>query len=421
MISPSKVEDLSACLSHSDTKTALAAESELAVLWGVSRVAHLDIEPALSSGRRPDAFSKDLFRSQGAVLEVRALSDDSFSGKEAMDRTANIVAGYADQLRKGAGKHLYFEFNERSYWTNRFHRERCVDPSFRISPSIEKQLKDWILAPEWPSPRAIRVIDDKTDVLVSWKQSTVRQFRTFCTMPSVAYDVEDNPIYKALKKKAKQIKAAPSGVLRCVFLVDAGCGLLRQLRPMGSGYEISGERIIRHSIAKLGIDLVIVLSPRRVRELHISFRSELKWNVCCFDRRYATLDDEYDRLKDLASLLPPPYFEGYQARDIHRQGGFTTGSRNSYLPTKVTTRNGGTMTIKLSAGLLLEYLAAQIDAEQFRKLAFSSTSNLFSLERVRGRSILECRLESGGIDEDDDYIVFELDYDLAKMAQNPEA
>lgn len=51
-----------------------------------------------------------------------------------MDRTANIIAAFADRLLKGAGRHLYFEFNERQHWHNGFHGERCVDPAFRLTP-----------------------------------------------------------------------------------------------------------------------------------------------------------------------------------------------------------------------------------------------------------------------------------------------
>jgi hypothetical protein len=130
-IDSAKFNEYLSRLEHTNTKTALAAEGELAVLWAISRVAHLVPEPVLPrSGHRPDGQSDNLFASGPSVIDVRALSDDSFSGKEAMDRTANIIAAYADWLRKGAGGHLYFEFLDRNYWTTRFHRERCVDPEF---------------------------------------------------------------------------------------------------------------------------------------------------------------------------------------------------------------------------------------------------------------------------------------------------
>lgn len=170
-LTPKKLTDLTSRLEHVNTKTALAAEAELAVVWAISRVAHIVSEPVLpNSTSRPEAGSTDLFRSGPAVIEVRALSDDSFSGKDAMERTANIVAAYADRLRKSAGKNLYFEFMERSYWTKRFHRERCVDPRFQITEGMEGQLRKWITAPDWPNPEKVRLTHGKTDVTVSWRQ-----------------------------------------------------------------------------------------------------------------------------------------------------------------------------------------------------------------------------------------------------------
>jgi hypothetical protein len=83
-VQSAKINDLLHRLDHENTSVALATEAELSMLWAISRVAHLLVEPKLpNSTRRPDAFSKNLLRSGPAVIEVRALSDDSFSGKEA--------------------------------------------------------------------------------------------------------------------------------------------------------------------------------------------------------------------------------------------------------------------------------------------------------------------------------------------------
>jgi hypothetical protein len=102
-----KFMDVLGRLDHKETKPALAAEAELAVLWAISRVAHMEPEPLLPNGRgRPDAASRDLFRSAPSVVEIRALSDDSFSGREAMDHTANVISNFADSLKKGAGRRL---------------------------------------------------------------------------------------------------------------------------------------------------------------------------------------------------------------------------------------------------------------------------------------------------------------------------
>ena len=143
-VAAAKANDLVSQLENCNTRQALAAEAELSMLLAISRVAHLTIEPDLpGSNRHPDALTDNLLGSGSAIVEVRAMSDYSFSGKEAMDRTANIITDYANCLRKGAGRHLKFEFLERSYWNKGFHRERCVDSGFKLSASIKQQLKAW--------------------------------------------------------------------------------------------------------------------------------------------------------------------------------------------------------------------------------------------------------------------------------------
>ncbi len=215
-IDAAKAKDLLRRLEHIKTDDALAAEAELSMLWAISRVAHLTAEPKLpNSSRRPDALSDNLFASAAAVIEVRALSDDSFSGKKDMDRTANIIAGYADQLRKRAGRHLYFEFFDRSYWNKRFHRERCVDPAFELTGQVKRLLRQWITAKDWPATDRVRITEGKTDVVVSWRKAVSLDFRTFCQMPPVAYDLEDNPIYKALKFGFREGALVPLSIAAC--------------------------------------------------------------------------------------------------------------------------------------------------------------------------------------------------------------
>ena len=417
-----KANDLLARLEHRNTRAALAAEAELSMLWSISRVAHLTIEPNLpGSNQRPDASTNNLFGSGSAVVEVRALSDDYFSGNEAMIRTANIITNYANQLCKEAGRYLKFEFLDRSYWNKGFHRERCVDSAFKLSASIEQQLKAWIADKNGPSPDHIQITEGKTDVIVSWDKTKSLRVRVFCRMPPVAYHLEENPIYKALEKKARQVKGAGSGILRAVFLVDAGCELLRRLQPMSAaGLEVGGEEIIRHALRKLSIDVVCVFSPYREQQMVFAPKPRIFWEVTCFDRRESMPESEYHRLNQLAAQLPPARFEGYQARHIHRLGGFSPGRRAWYLPTTIIPFNQvGNMTIKISARLLQEKLAGSIDTATFQRHAFGNDQNYFETELARGRTIQGVRFESGGIDADDDYLIFDMDFDWAVNPLKP--
>jgi hypothetical protein len=101
-LSAPQAADLLARVDHCDTQPALAGEFELAVLWGIAQVADLQVGPAFQyCASRPDAVSADLFSSRQAVIEITALSDDTFSGQAHMDRAANILAQATDRIRKG--------------------------------------------------------------------------------------------------------------------------------------------------------------------------------------------------------------------------------------------------------------------------------------------------------------------------------
>ncbi len=405
-----KVNDLLSRLESRNTRDAMAAEAELSMVWAISQVADVAVEPVGGNGRQPDVFSRDLFGSGSAFVEVRALSDDSFSGREPMVRTANILASAADRIAKGAGSHLAFEFLDRSYWDRRYCRERCVDPAFEVSASVERLLREWIIRRKRSDgPHELRVTDGKTDLIITWHDVPAHERPVFCRMPPVAYDLEDNPVYKALKKKSKQIKGAGGGHLRVVFLFDAGCELLRYIgRTASYVWERRGEDIVRHALQKLsGIDIVCVFSPFRDQRVVLEPRREIVWNVTCFDRRAIIPKREYNRLDLLARRLPRTRFEGYQARQIHRRGGFLPNAHGWYRGTTLTMQ-GGAMVIRISSRLLQEYLAGRLDAERFRHAAFGNDDNLFKTWLEKGQTIQGATFEAGGLDHDDDYVVLEL-------------
>ncbi|WP_290810907.1 hypothetical protein [Ferrovibrio sp.] len=168
-----------------------------------------------------------------------------------MIRTANIISAKADQKRSGTGEHLHFEFGERSYYDDRhkYHRERCVDPKFKMTPEMSSLIQNWIPFDPAKSPSGALVLQEgKTQVAVTWGSRAHRHFRVFSRMPAVAYDLEDNPIYKALKKKRSQVVGSENRVLRCIFLFDAGCGLRPSMRLLFCGFFRNLE-LITHPVS----------------------------------------------------------------------------------------------------------------------------------------------------------------------------
>jgi hypothetical protein len=229
-------------------------------------------------------------------------------------------------------------------------------------------------------------------------------------MPAVAYDLEDNLIFKALKKKKAQVKHASKDQLKCIFLFDAGCSLLRNLKGLRGAYEVSGERILQHSLRKLKLDLICVFSITRDRWQVLGDRPKPRWMVTCFDARTSVHAGEHAKLQALADHLPTPRYETYQARDLDRQGLFGEPRVYEHIPSQYEwTATGGT--VKISTRLLLALLAGKIDHGKFESLAFQGNENPFANELKRGHSIRSVKLEFGGLDQDDDHAVFELGFD----------
>jgi hypothetical protein len=117
-----------------------------------------------------------------------------------------------------------------------------------------------------------------------------------------------------------------------------------------------------------------------------------------------------DKLERLAEILPAPRFDGYQARSLHKQGLFSP-SETDCLETEILT-GGEIETVKISARLLQEYLAGKISYERFTKSAFAG-ENHFRVLLEEGCTLKKATFETGGIDEDDDYLILEFAPDPA--------
>lgn len=416
LLSNNQATDLLKRLENRDVRTALAAEVELGLLWAIGKVTETQLHPELSgTKRRPEAFCLKLFPSAPAYIEVTAVSDDTFSDRDKMERAANIISQFANSVRKGSGEHLRFRFKEnRGYENGKYRRYRCIKSAFKLTPAIEDILRNWLIKPDWPNPQSIRLTDDTIDVEVQWSDHVHRAGRAFSSMPSIAYDVEDNPVYKRLKEKQSQLSGAPPGSLKCIFLVDVGCDTLRVLHRSDSTRRIAtGEQIIWHFLNKYSVDIVVVFSAQS-NNIYSPVGASRIWRVTYFDKRTSVPTEEHDGLRKIAAVLPTPNYEGYTARSLHRQGSFTPQGRGQYLGSHAISGGGRmSMEMKLSARLVLEFLAGRITAEQFHD--FSGTSHVFETMLKAGKTLQNARIEKTGLDKDDDYLVFDLDLDYAAL------
>jgi hypothetical protein len=399
----------------SKLELAVACEMEIALLWGIQQTSDLIIEPELSgSTRRPEAFSNNFF-DKPAYIEVATISDGGLSGEENMHKATQKICHYANTLQRGIGHKLHFIFQESRSWENGVYtRNRGIKSNFVLDENLKNDIATWIKqqASE-PKGLPLRLYNEKIDVLVELKENRHKQSPNFVsTVPALAYKIQDNPVYKTLKSKEDQLSGASDTALKVIFLADGGSRLLRLLNDKDpQNLYWSGSEIIQHFLNKSSITAICVFSPHRP-PFFSTHSEQLIWQVSLFCKNDSNLPEA--NLKRLAGLLPKPRFEGYQVRSLEKQGAFSPLANSWYLGTHVRVGKDSAI-MKISARLLQEYLAGKLSQEQFENHAFSD-KNWFSHWLGMGLTISNSSFESAGIDEDDDYVVFEFSKDPAAFS-----
>ena len=319
-----KAKDLLNRLENEKLNQALPAEYELSISWAVSKIATLEIDRPAGT-RTPDIYSPDLLTSGLLIADVAALDDLTLSGADAMRRACNIINAEANRLFQGSSGHLHYSFREASGYEHSrngksaFYRRRLVRRNFQLSGSLRMAMKQWLANGRPALPLSWNAPD--ISVVIEWREYVHWLSNFFCTMPSLAYDVKDNPLYAALRLKSKQLRAAPDGAWRVIFLGDGGCSLLRDLKPFSSSSQtFSGGQIILKFLDDYPtIDFVMVFSAKREPSA-FGGRTKRIWNAEVFARPSRVTDADLARLTLLSQTMMPPNLGGYQAYSWHTQG-----------------------------------------------------------------------------------------------------
>ncbi|WP_158822442.1 hypothetical protein [Granulicella sp. S156] len=417
-----KAKDLLNRLENVRPNQALPAEYELAITWAVSKIATLEIDK-ISGSRTPDIYSPDLLTTGPMIADVAALDDLSLSGADSMRRACNIINAEADRIVSGSSAYLHFTFGERSgYERSRngkrsFFRHRLVRRDFQLDEELRSALKSWLTNGQPNQPLVLR---NTVISVVLERRSYVHPLANyFCTMPSLAYDLKDNPLYAALRSKSKQLRSAEGGVRRVVILGDAGCGLLRELKTQGSTSDhfTGGQIILKFLDDYPAIDFVIVISANRDRS-NSGGKSKRFWRSHAFARPGRISDDDAERLNRILETMLPPQLSGYTAYAWHEQGMCEADAIGNYVPTEMGI-GGERMTLRISARAVQDLIAGKLSFEMFQNRTMGK-DNQVRRELDEGRTITSARFEPQGDDEDDDYLVLEfLDDPAARKLKLP--
>jgi hypothetical protein len=416
----SKATDLLKRLENVSPDQAIPAEFELALSWAVTKTARLEIDRPMGN-KTPDIYSPDLFSSAPVSIDVRAISDDFLSGQAFMRRAAKIINWTCDQILKGVATHLHYTFQERSeyirddFGRTRFDRRRLITESFQMEPELRTALVEWLKNGSTKQPLHWNGKD--INVIITWRDYVPPQLNTFCTMPSLAYSLRENPLYRVLKSKADQLQNVPDGVHRGIFLGDAGCQLFNNIDWVDRvNHTYSGQQVIEAFLADENtIDFVAIFSVKRANEgSWDSSKNPRIWYLYLFEQKKSPDKLDLSRLMHLRDVLPAPYLSGYQARSWHEQGMFSQQARRLYLPTSMSIGRQS-MTVRISARALQELMAGRLTAEGFENWT-GGRPNPFEQHLALGWTISSVAMEPKNASADDDYLIFTFKDDPAARA-----
>lgn len=407
-----KARDLLQRLDSKKIDQALPAEIELSLLWSLSRLGELEVEPYWwGDSYRPDAYTEGLFPTQPAAIEIAAISDNSISGEEAMDRVALQMSNFVNKAKKGLGDRIYYRFQESSGYVGRSYFRHVLAPKgYVLTPFAANRILDWIRHAASLRPR-LHIVESGLNVeLEETEHKQIRYHNVWSTMPPETHSIDDNPLFEVLRRKLDQLKAAPSGCLRLIFLGDVGSSLLNRLGRAGeidhTRRRMSAREIISTFVLRYHgrVDGVVAFSPQRKPQIGYG-RDELVWNSFLFAAPNLELD--VSRLALIREALPRPRFEGYQVRSLFRQGAFVPTAQGWYTGVSIYGKAGGEMNAKVSARAFMDFLAGKTSPEQFRRQMGQrkGEANLFLHWLNLGLTLSDVKVEPGGLDEDDDYLI----------------
>lgn len=208
--------------------------------------------------------------------------------------------------------------------------------------------------------------------------------------------VDDNPLFNALKVKARQLKKSgytgPSGIIIC----DGGCRMLTSW-PDWSTYSMA--QVVAEFLRQHGsVEFVSIIAIKQGSHWG---RNEYVYDPKCFVPKRSRLSgtDLGGLIAEVVHGLPPIQLTPENAVRVMKWkksgkygllGGWSVGGNK----------------VKISVRDLLALMAGRLDQERFVKGYATGGPNFFDLRLKRGELITSATVEHIP-DEDDDWITFE--------------
>jgi hypothetical protein len=220
----------------------------------------------------------------------------------------------------------------------------------------------------------------------------------------LAFSLKKNPVYRALDNKRKKLeKISMTHGHRGIIICDGGIMTSKHHSP--TGYYFTIDQIITSFMRKRSNDVDFVLTASMVSSLREKKHLEVKLYLNPKAGRPLS-QQAGNAILHACSYIPRSTVSSSQIRERLKRRPKRRGDHD-VLSWRLM-GDAGSVKIKLSARVLLRYLAGEIDAEQFkRNVPSRDTINFFKHALDSGRLINDMRIEKQR-HCDDDWVVIEL-------------
>lgn len=334
----------------------LATMWEVVLTYALSRVGDVRFEVALPSGRRPDILFNGIF-----TLDVTTVSDEGLDRENPYDELSDQLERLKTKLGLPVGG-ADLQIGAKRERVRGGERVRLLVPDRPriaefVKQRIEPALKEQIAAGS--TILHVHIRDEDHDVTVTIDPSKSPYSSGGYASYNIPAARDRNPLYGALKAKARQLKG--SADLTGIVVGDAGSRSLidpKLTRPMVSLRDIIAEFLRQHS----SIDFVLVVAVHE--EQFASWAGQpptrnLQLTFMASPHRPAPEGIE-QIFREMMEFLPQPRRTGRNAASEAMRRGYGWGHHGGY---EMSDRS-----VKIGSRVLMELLAGRLTTERFNEL-----------------------------------------------------
>lgn len=396
---------------NQNTAKRISTEWETVIMAALSAEGTLRHEQPFGGTSRPDIF----FAKAGIefVADIRTVSDANIEDENPVEFFRAEILRVARRLKlSGAG--LFLEVGRKEIGPYGDRKQKLLLPSKgnipdfirnRISPFLKEIAANAKVNRQWTC--------EEEGMCFTLRYTANQPFSGGSWISyDVPYSADHNPLFKALKAKADQLRKSGYSGLRGIIVCDGSCAALAERSSVGGAFgckEIIKEFFAQHRKTVSFILVLSVVERNQVlsRTLAISIQPKLFWNPQHDPSPGPTVDSIFKRM---LRLIPQP--ARTPANALHLLARKNPGVGDSFY-------GGFSMKgldeIKISTRTLIELLAGTLDQQKFLEdhgfvpsKIRPSTIPFFKRQIINGRMLKSAHVEHCE-HEDDDWIVLRFD------------